>query len=321
MVRNGLALSLALAGLLVGCGGQEKDPAAKTAPPTDRVRVGTGPVGVTATASGDVWVAVAGADQVVRVSAGGRRPEASVPVDGTPLRLTAEENGSALWVSAFRRGEVARVDATTARVTDRVAVGAGAEGVADAFGSVWVAVQDDGLLVRIDPVTRRVVRKVPVGSGVRLVVPGAGALWLDDHPGGSVVRVDPRTYRVSRSGHVCDGPEDVAVVGTTVWVTCSGSEELVALRADDLTTERRVALPGTPDAVTAAPDGSLLVALQDGPTLVRLDGASGSELSRTRLGKRPQLHDQANLDIAVDGDDAWVTSFSDGSVLRTRWRR
>jgi DNA-binding beta-propeller fold protein YncE len=186
---------------------------------------------------------------------------------------------------------------------------------------VWVAAQDAGLLVRVDPATRKVVHEVDVGQGVRLVVPGPDALWLDDQPGGTVVRVDPQTYEVRRSDHVCDGPEDLAVIGSTVWVTCSSGDEVVALGADDLRPTRRVALTGTPDAVTVAPDGSMLVALQDGPTLVRLDSSTGAEIGRTRLGKQPQLYDRANLDVTVTGEYAWVTSYADDSVFRTPWRR
>jgi hypothetical protein len=119
---------------------------------------------------------------------------------------------------------------------------------------------------------------------------------------------------------VCDGPEDLVAAGPTIWVTCSVTEELVALSAEDLSVAQRIPLDGTPDAITAAPDGSLLVVLQDGPTLVRLDGSTGQETSRTRLGKQKQLFDRANLDLVVTDDDAWITSFADGRVLRTPWR-
>jgi len=284
-----------------------------------QVDVGRGPIGIAASRSGDVWVASADGDRVLHLPAGGTRSDVQVAVSGTPLRLALAEDDATLWVSAFRTGEVVRVDTATQKVTDRIAVGAGTEGVAEAFGSVWVVAQDDGLLARIDPATRKIVQKVEVGKGVRLVVPGADALWLDDQPGGTVVRVDPQSYTVKRSGHICDAPEDLAVVGGTVWVTCSSGDELVAFSPTNLQVIRHVRLTGTPDAITAAPDGSLLVVLQDGPTLVRLDGASGAELSRTRLGRHPQLRDQANLDVAITGKDAWVTSYSHGSVFRLAW--
>jgi len=278
-------------------------------------------VGIAVTSSGDVWVVLADDDKVVRIGAGGTKPTAEMPVPGTPLRVTSAEDGASLWVTAFRAGEVARVDTSTLKVTDRLAVGAGAEGVAEAFGSVWVVAQDDGLLVQVDPVRRKVVRKVDVGVGVRLVVPGPDALWLDDHVAGAVVRVDPKTFQVVRSEHLCDGPEDLVAGSETVWVTCSASNELVALGAGDLQVTRRIRLGGTPDAITAAPDGSLLAVLQDGPTLVRLDASSGKELSRTRLAGYKQLYDRSNLDLVVTDQDAWVTSFVGGSVFRTPWRR
>lgn len=306
--------------LVAACGAGASPKASKPADEVSRVSVGGDPVGIAASAAGDLWVALPGEDEVAGIRAGRPDPAAQVPVRSTPLRLTLAEHDAALWVTAFRDGAVVRVDTATKKVTDRVPVGAGAEGVTEAFGSIWVAVQDDGLLVQVDPTRRAVVRKVAVGAGVRLVVPGPDALWLDDHATGTVVRVDPRSYQVRRSDRLCDGPEDIAVAAGSVWVTCSQSNELVALDPGDLHVQRRVSLTGTPDAVTVAPDGSLLVVLQAGPTLVRLDAASGKETSRTRLGTLPQLHDQANLDVAVTGDDAWVTSYGNGRVLRTSWR-
>jgi streptogramin lyase len=320
-MRRTLLAALAVLLGVSACGKTDAPPAAKPKSDIAGVAVGTGPIGITATPSGDVWVAVSVADKIVRIRPGAAQPTAEVPVPGTPLRLTSAEGGAALWVTAFRQGAVARVDTATQKVTDQVQVGAGAEGVAEAFGSVWVAAQDDGLLVRVDPAARTVVHTVDVGTGVRLVVPSPDALWLAEHTTGEVIAVDPDTYRVRRSEHVCDGPEDLAADAQTVWVTCSVSDELVALGAADLKVTRRIKLDGTPDAITTAPDGSLLVVLQDGPTLVRLDSSTGKELSRVRLGNQKQLYDQANVDVVVAGDDAWVTSFADRRVFRTPWRR
>jgi streptogramin lyase len=319
-MRRNLLAALALLLLLGGCGKGESPRSEKPKTDVARIAVGPSPVGIAASASGDLWVVLADDDKVVRLRPGDTEPTAEAPVPGTPLRLASAEDGAALWVTAFRAGEVVRVDTGTMKETDRLPVGAGAEGVAEAFGSIWVAAQDDGLLVQVDPASRKVVRKVDVGVGVRLVVPGPDALWLDDHVQGAVVRVDPKTFEVTHSDHVCDGPEDLVAAGQTIWVTCSTSEEVVALSATDLHVTKRIPLHGTPDAAIGAPDGSLLVVLQDGPTLVRLDASSGKELARTRLAAYKQLYDRSNLDLVVTGKDAWVTSFVGGSVFRTPWR-
>ncbi len=312
-----------LALLLVAACGQSDSPRSPATGGTTAaaagVDVGQDPIGITAAPSGDLWVVLAGDRSVVRVDAADNSVSTAVPVPGTPLRVTAAEGGAALWVTAFTNGAVVRVDTATGTLTDKVLVGDGAEGVTEAFGSIWVAVQDDGLLVQVDPKTRKVVRKIDVGPGVRLVVAGTDALWLADHVTGAVIRVDPKTYRVRRGEAACDGPEDLVASGPTTWVTCSVSEELVGVSASDLSVSRRIPLAGTPDAITSAPDGSLLLVLQDGPTLVRLDSSTGAEISRTRLGEQKQLNDQANLDIAVTADDAWITSFAEDRVLRTPW--
>jgi hypothetical protein len=52
------------------------------------------------------------------------------------------------------------------------------------------------------------------------------------------------------------------------------------------------------------------VVAEDGPTLVMVDPATASVTSRTVLGAERALGDRANLDLALAGGEAWVSSFN-----------
>ncbi|MDQ6642375.1 MAG: hypothetical protein M3Y66_07770 [Actinomycetota bacterium] len=222
----------------------------------------------------------------------------------------------AVWVTSFKRNQVVRIDETSGKFTDHVAVGRGAEGVTAAFAAMWVVAQDDGRLVRVSPQTRSATKRIDVGVGVRLVVAGPDALWLNDYPAGKIVRVNPRNGSVHRSARVCSGPQDVVATATQIWVTCSVGNELVVLDPRTMQVVGRHPLGGTPDAIASGPAGTLLVVLQEGPALVSVDPKTGRVTRTVRLGTGPQLYDRANLDLAVSGDKAWVSSFLENVVHR-----
>ncbi|MEP6816283.1 MAG: hypothetical protein ABI873_12110 [Marmoricola sp.] len=305
-----------LALVLAGCGGTHSPSVGSADNRKPDVPVGAAPVGLAAGPDGDLWVVNTGDNTVNRIPPGATKPDLTVGVAGIPLRVAVGYD--AVWVTSFEGNEVVRIDEATGKVTDHIDVGRGAEGVTAAFGSVWVVAQDAGRLVRIDPQHRRVTKRIDVGTGVRLVVAGNDALWLNDYPAGDVVRVDPRHGTVRRSGHVCAGPQDMVTTSRQVWVTCSLGNEVVVLDPATLRVVEHHPLAGTPDAIADGPDGTLLVVLQDGPTLATLDPANGLATKKTRLGKEPQLYDRANLDLAVVGDVAWVSSFRENVVHRIR---
>lgn len=311
-----LVAGLALV-LLAGCGSTGRTPAA--APAKDEpVTVGDGPVGVAAGPGGDVWVASAGANTVSRIPPGANKADLRVAVT-VPLRVTVAYG--AVWATSFQDGTLVRIDPASGKVTDRIPIGKGAEGVTSAFGAIWAVAQDDGLLARVDPATHKVVRRIHVGVGVRLVKAGGGALYLNDFPGNGLVRVDPATAKVRRGSQLCPGPQDMVVVGRTVWLTCSVSNELVTVDTTSLKVTGHLHVDGTPDAITAGPGGELLVVAQQGPSLVSVDPAARKVTHTTVLGHQPQLYDRANLDLTVTHGTVWVTSFTDGKVFRVAANR
>jgi YVTN family beta-propeller protein len=102
----------------------------------------------------------------------------------------------------------------------------------------------------------------------------------------------------------------MAVLEGKVWVTCTLSDQLVALDATTLQQVAQVAVEGSPDSVSATPDGRLAVVAEQGPTLVMVDPGSASVTGQTLLGAERALGDRANLDLALSAGEAWVSSFN-----------
>lgn len=327
MLRQGALLLTALAVALAGCGGTaaEDDPVSaptqETAseptsdPSVERapsVRVGESPVGVAAGRGDVVWVVSFGPSELARIPAGDAEPDLTVPAGSTPLRVL--EAYDAVWISSFGSGDLVRADRRTGEETDRIPVGAGAEGVAEGFGSVWVVAQDAGELVRVDPDTRKVVDRIDIGEGARLVTAGPDAMWVGHFRDDKVLRVHPATGEVTASKKLCSGPQDLVALPDRVWVTCTFEDAVIAIDPRTLEETARVEVSGAPDPITPTDDGRLFVVAETGPTLHELDPVDGTVLASVVLGDAASLADSANLDVAVVGGEAWVSSVRENVV-------
>jgi DNA-binding beta-propeller fold protein YncE len=284
------------------------------APVAPYVEVGDGPVGLAATADA-VWVVASRDNAVQRIPVGAPEPDLTVDVPDAPLRA-AVAFGS-VWVTSFRGQQLLRLDPATGAVAASLPTGEGPEGLTSGFGSVWLVVQDAGRLLRVDQETNEVVADLDITPGARLVTAGRDAVYVSHYRDNAVLRIDPATGQVTgRSTAACEGPQSMAVLDDLVWVTCTVSEEVLALDATTLEEVTRVPVPGSPDTVAVTPDGRLAVVAEEGPRLVVLDPADGSVLAEQVLGQELGLYDQANLDLAFAGGEAWVSSFDADRVYR-----
>lgn len=272
------------------------------------VAVGAGPVGVTATEDGAVWVVSAQAETVQRIPAGATEPDLAVDVPGVPLRATAAFGS--IWVTSFTGEELVRLDPATGEVVGTLKTGAGPEGVTSGFGSVWMVAQDAGRLLRIDPATTTLAAEIEIPVGSRLVTAGPDAVYVSAYADNTVLRIDPADNSVTTTSPVvCEGPQSLAVLAGQVWVACTLSHEVVALDATTLEKVLAVRVTGSPDTVAVLPGKRVAVVAEEGPRLVVLDQA-GAVVSEQVLGEEYELFDKANLDLAVAGGEVWVTSFN-----------
>ena len=188
------------------------------------------------------------------------------------------------------------------------------EGLAAGFGSVWVVRQQAGKLTRVSS-AGRVGPSYRLGDEPRLVTATDRYLVVSNFGAGTLTRVDPRSGETATSAKLCTGPQGLASSGTTVWVTCTTQGVVLAVDEGTLHVTGRLTIGHEPDAIRIYGDRVYVVATL-GPTLheIRADPTHPALLSSRKLGKAFLLHDQANVDVVVDGGRAWVSSFGEGRV-------
>lgn len=295
-----------------GCGSTATHTSATPAPQpgrSGRLQIGGAPIGLLAY-GGQLWVADAQNNRIVRVEPGSGRVTGQVSVGRTPLRMVAFRNS--IWSTDFRGGTVSQVSPSGLRRVASIRVGPQPEGIV-AFGpDLWIVSQQSGELVRVVPGKSRPASRVSVGSQPRQVTAGGGFLWVSVFGENTVAEVDPRTRRVVAHIQACVGPQGLAYAAGRVWVGCTNDGVLAEIDPASRRVVRRTAYNAA-DAVT--PAGSVLRVTSDsGPSTAVLDPSTGT------LTHNVQLSDgfvgDANADVVSAGDAVWVSSPDEGVVYR-----
>src|SRR4029078_12390664 len=120
------------------------------------------PQSVTLIGGRDLWAARAPSRTLEQLatptSLVGRQP---IKLDHAPYALAADD--TTLWVTSFDHGVVMRVDTTSGKVEQTIAV-PHPTGVALGGGWVWAVEHRDDKLARIDPATDKVVEEIALGE-------------------------------------------------------------------------------------------------------------------------------------------------------------
>ncbi len=127
-----------------------------------------------------------------------------------------------LWVSNYD-GDSVSVITPGKRTAKTIPLGDGPLGIASGEGAVWVVLYGERELLRLNPETGKVVARIPVGDGPLSVAAAEGSVWVTNREDGTVTQVDPDTNRVVRSVDVQMPPHGVAVSGGKAWVTIRAS--------------------------------------------------------------------------------------------------
>ena len=182
------------------------------------------PVELSTYGSGGVWVASPVSGLVGRINPQSSSVGATVAsgaLKGAVKGIAAGDR--AVWISSsdILADDYAatRIDPVGNRVTERVPLRLGAEGISVGEGSVWVANSLGNTVSQIAPATNRVVRRIRVGEDPVAVAAGGGAVWVTNYKDGTVSRLDPRQGRVVATIPVGPNPDHVAVGEGGVWVT------------------------------------------------------------------------------------------------------
>jgi streptogramin lyase len=167
-------------------------------------------------------------------------------------------------------------------------------------------------LFRVDPDSEAVERlggaSVHLGAGFRLVADRLGA-WMGVRS--HLVRVDSST-QVTVRRRVAYMITDLQRARNGLWVTDSGSNEVVRVDPRTGAIRERITVPGAPRAV-AVDRGVLWVAADDPQTgaghVYRIDPASGQVAATVDLVDRP-------TDLAAGEGSLWVATDLSGAVHR-----
>jgi hypothetical protein len=169
-----------------------------------------------------------------------------------PTAMSAPDDTTSAPVA---QGTLAIPETRPAHIVASIPVGTsfgGVSAVAYGFGSVWVAGFDanGGMIVRVDPSTHDVVATIPTdatppwetgGGGLR---PGLGSMWVTGSGRVSgeaqaiLQRIDPATNEVVET--IPLGGEfgaDLAIRGSSIWVSLFGDDHSEVVRLDSATRE------------------------------------------------------------------------------------
>lgn len=299
-----------LAAALTACTAAE--PARPNPEPTPALTVAVkSPIGL-AVAGNALWAVSSSEGTVARIDPGTGVVGPAVPVGRTPLRAAAA--GDLLWVSVNGSGHVVAVDTGSSKVVHDVELGGGPEGIAVGFDSVWVVRQDARVLTQLDR-TGQKIGDVPVGTMPRLLAIGSTQVWVTDFGAGTLTRVDPAAGTAQTSAVLCPGAQGVTVNAGVVWLTCTTSNQVLAVDEETMTVRGRVTVPGEPDAIAVVHD-RVWVAATDGPTLVELslNPDAPAVLSQRRLADDAPLRDRAKVDLAALASHLWVSALRSNKI-------
>ncbi|MEP6973382.1 MAG: hypothetical protein ABI869_04460 [Actinomycetota bacterium] len=237
----------------------------------------------------------------------------------------------ALWVCD--RNSVAKVDSATGEIIGRAVIATVGDYALFADGSVWVTGGytrgSNSWVSRIDPATMTVVATIDIGPHDWGPLAAEGNdIWVSLSDGGGVLRIDASTNTVVGSVTVGGPPSALAVTPGVLWATAidhTGIGVNGIFRIDTSTgnVSPVVDLPMGPQAQgIAVAKGSVWVSITDygraglkgpfGPitgSLIRIDAATGAIVETLALPS-------AAYDVAADGNVVWVTSETDGQLLR-----
>ena len=197
-----------------------------------------------AVGAGAVW-AINDDRTISRIDRDSGRRVATIVVDAATIAAGRE----GVWfISADDTRAVARIDPSTNRVGQRIAVGAqNLSAVAVGAGHVWATAAGDGVVWRIEPGRPPVLRTFEVGVGARFLSFGAGAIWTGNYIDGTVSHIDVETGDVESSN--VRAVQSLAAGEGSAWVSSAA-----ATSADGTpqTCGELLSGPGKPDVLIAS---------------------------------------------------------------------
>jgi DNA-binding beta-propeller fold protein YncE len=207
-----------------------------------------------------------------------------------PYQLLFSPDGRVLTVTGLARDQVDIYEAASMRLLHRVPAPAMPSHIAYAPDSsvAYVTLQETNRLMAIAVRTGEVLWNEKVGDTPAGVLWHDGKLLVGDMGADDVAVVDPTDGSVIRRIHTGRGAHNLFLSPDRriIYVSNRVDSTLTALDAGSLAIERQYKVPGGPDDIAFAPDGTIWVTQRFAHGLLFLDPATGAT-SRIEVGRSP----------------------------------
>ncbi|HSP39039.1 MAG TPA: ABC transporter substrate-binding protein, partial [Frankiaceae bacterium] len=274
----------------------------------ETVPLATTPAALVAAADG-VWAAEPDENVVLRLptsGSGSGGADARVVIPSGPGAVATGDG--AVWAAGTGGGTVSRIDPSTQRVTQTVAVGGKPTGMAYDGHKLWVVSPLGQALTRIDPATGRVERALTMNDPIAGVATDGRTVWATSPNTGAVVAVDGETGKVLTTVHVGGGPSAITVGGGSVWVADSVNATVLRLDVGTGQLESTIRVGSGPADLTYV-DGSLWVASEFARSVSHVSPARNAVTRVVPLPSSP-------TSLAMGGGRLWVGMRPDLSAHR-----
>jgi YVTN family beta-propeller protein len=207
-----------------------------------------------------------------------------------PYQIVFSPDGRLLTVAGLARDQIDIYDAASMRLLHRVTAHTMPSHINYSPDSrtVFVSLQVSGELIAIDTASGQVKWQQPVGNTPAGVLWHNGQLLVGIMGEAHVAEVDPATGRVmgqiptAKGAHVMFIPPD----GQIIYVTDRESGNITVLDAKTLAVLRSFHMPGGPDDMDFAPDGTIWASLRWAHSVALIDPHTYT-YTTIRVGRSP----------------------------------
>jgi YVTN family beta-propeller protein len=207
-----------------------------------------------------------------------------------PYQLGFSPNGKWLVVNGLGRDQVDVYDAATMRLVKRFPITSMPSHLAFSPNSdaVYVSLQGSNRLAAIDLTRLAVIWDVPVGSTPAGVLWNRGHVLVADMGTDYVAAVDPTDGKVINRIRTGNGAHQLFASpdGKLIYVNNRAAGTITVLDAVTLATVHTYRVPGGPDDLAFAPDGSIWITCRFDEKIAVLDPATG-HLQTVQVGRQP----------------------------------
>jgi YVTN family beta-propeller protein len=134
-----------------------------------------------------------------------------IPAHTMPSHINFSPDSRTVFVSLQVSGQLIAIDTATGHVKWQMPVGNTPAGVLWHNGRVLVGIMGEGHVAEVDPVTGHVVAtiKTDPGAHVMFIPPSGKIIYVTDRESGNITVLDAKTLRVIKTVHMPGGPDDM----------------------------------------------------------------------------------------------------------------